>query len=379
MQSIYLDNNATTCLDSRVAESFCAALKIWGNPASMHSYGRAARHALLEAKEKISQLLGVAAEELLFTSSATEAINTVLRGLFYQTSAAEIITTTTEHAAVYETIHDLADKGHCKAIVLPVESHNGTLDPQAVAAAITPQTRLVAVMAANNETGVKHDVLAIAAIAERYGVPLLVDAVAAFGKEPLPQPLPRAIAALCLSGHKIHGLKGAAVAVVRKTLCLQPLITGGGQQAARRAGTEDVAAVVALAKAIELALEALPTGQEQMRAMRDYFEEQIVRRLPYVQINGGNGPRLVNTSNLAFHGIDGESLLIALDAHGVMASLGSACSSGAIEPSRTLLAMGLPMAVARSSLRFSLSRMTTMAEIESAIAIICRCCSLQRL
>lgn len=367
---IYLDNNATTALDPCVAECFFAAATAGGNASSSHTLGRQARQALVAARDVVAAFLGAFSEEILFTSSATEGLNFLLRGLFPCDIGGHIITTALEHAAVYETVQALTAQHHCSATFVPVGA-SGAVDPAAIEGAITSATRLIAIMAANNETGVKNDIFAIAAIAERHGIPLVVDAVALVGKESMS--IPAGVSALCFSGHKIHAPQGVAAVFIRRTLKpgLVPLITGGGQERGLRGGTENIAAIVAMAKAVELLQQELPAAQSRMKLLRDSLERQLIERFPaVVTVNGGGSQRLVNTSNLAFHGVDGESLLFALDRQGIIVSLGAACASGAIEPSRVLRAMGLPLAVVRSSLRFSLSRMTMQDEVDRTVDVI---------
>jgi cysteine desulfurase len=243
----------------------------------------------------------------------------------------------------------------------------GAITTEAVHAALRPDTCLICLMAVNNETGVKTDLEAIAAIADEKKIPLIVDGVAMMGKEIFS--IPKGISAMSFSGHKFHAPQGIGFSFIRSGLKLSPLLTGGGHEFGKRAGTENILGILSLAKAVELLKEELPMSSKHMFALRERFEGILHNALANVSING-QGPRVCNVSNIAFSGVDGESLLLALDAAGVSASHGSACSSGALEPSRILLNMGIPQALVRSSLRFSLSHFTTEQEIDEACTII---------
>jgi cysteine desulfurase len=366
MKRIYLDNNATTCLEPRLCDLFLASLqKCYGNPSSIHSFGQEAKAELIAARQILAQIFHVQSNEIIFTSSATEAINLLLRGILGETCTGHCITSSVEHAAVYETLLDL-EKSGLELSYLPVGSL-GAPSVQELELAIRPHTRLIVLMAANNETGVRTDIDAMAEVALRHNIPLVVDAVALFGKEAFT--LHPGISACVFSGHKFHAPKGVAFAVVRKGLKLRPYLTGGHQELGRRAGTENLAAIVAMCEAARLTYEELDPTVTRMRFLRDYFESELFKRIPGVKING-LGPRIANTSNLSFPGSDGELLLMHLDLHGVAASLGSACSSGALEPSRVLLNMGLTRDEAMASLRFSLSRFTTKDELDQTIAVL---------
>lgn len=364
---IYLDNNGSTALDPRICELLNQSmLMLAGNPSSTHSFGQRTRALISKARDTIAAYLHVKPTEVVFTSGGTEGANMVLKGIM-QKPGGHLITSTVEHSCVYATAQFLEKNGTEVTFLAP--GPMGAVTPEAVKAAIRPNTQLIALMAVNNETGVKTDIEAIAAIAQEASVKLFVDGVALLGKETFV--IPAGVSAMSFSGHKCHAPSGVGIAVIRSGIKLQPLLIGGEQEFGRRAGTENVLGIVALGKAVELLSLELPRASQQMKALRDLFEQEILRQLPNVHVNG-SGPRTVNVSNLAFAGCDGEALLIALDAAGVSASHGSACSSGALEPSRILLNMGIPLELVKGSIRFSLSRFTTEEEILRAVEIIVR-------
>ncbi len=366
-QKIYLDNNGSTFLDPAVRDLLISSLQLkMGNPSSIHSFGKEAKSELFRARDSIAHYLRVKPAELVFTSGGTENANMVLRGVFAEKPDGHLITSAVEHACVYSTAQILEKSGTSVTYLLP--GTIGAVSPQAVKEAIRPNTSLIALMAVNNETGVKTDIEAIAKIADQHRIPFFVDGVALLGKEPFT--IHKGISAMSFSGHKIHAPQGTGVLFIRSGFKLQPIITGGEQEYGRRSGTENMLGILALAKAFELLKSNLTEASERMMQLRDQFEKIILQRLPDVFING-DGPRTANVSNLAFSGIDGESLLIALDNAGLSASHGSACSSGASEPSRILVNMGLPSQIVLSSIRFSLSRFTTEGEIEQAVNLIC--------
>lgn len=366
VRNVYLDNNASTIIDSRVLELVIKDLaESMGNPSSIHSSGQRARQKLAKARQTIATALGVKAQEIVFTSGGTEGANYILRGFFEGKESGHIVSSDIEHSCVFSTVKFLESKGCTATFLAPAPS--GEITPEAVRAALRPNTRIIALMAANNETGVRLDLQAIAAIAKEANVFFFVDGVALLGKETFS--IPKEVSAIFFSGHKIHAPKGVGFAVIRSRLPLQPLLIGGEQEFGRRAGTENLSGIVGLAEAVRLLNEELPEAAEKMRALRDYFENQLITQLAEVSING-SGSRVSNTSSICFAGVEGETLLAALDLAGIAASHGSACSSGALEPSRVLLNMGLSHAAAGSSLRFSLSRLTTQEEIDHCIAVL---------
>lgn len=352
MQKIFLDNNGTTQIDPQVVAAMLTELEAGpSNPSSIHSFGRAAHQRLVRAREQIASYLGVKPNELIFTSSGTEALNLAILGL---KSTGQIISSSIEHSAVYETLKRLGRP----TIYLPVglEGHVKALD---VEAAVTPNSMIV-LSAVNSETGVKNPIAEIAEIAERYQIPFIVDGVAWLGKDQIS--IPKGVSAMAFSGHKIHGPKGIGLLYVRKGCKLEPLLTGGGQEGLRRAGTENLPGIIGLAKAIELLENESITRMARLR-------DQLEAGLEDMIING-TGPRVCNTSSITFPNQDGEALLIQLDLQGIAASMGSACSSGSLEPSRVLLNMGLSKQHALSTIRFSISRFTTEEEIQRTISIL---------
>ncbi len=348
---IYLDNNATTAIDPRVILAMSEEMLLSpANPSSIHSWGRSARQRLIGARQRIAAYFDRAPQEFTFTSGATEALNALLLGL--DRSGGHVITSDIEHPALYNTVQRLRAETTFLTTGLW-----GAVTAEQVEQAIRPNTHLIALGAANSETGVMNPIVEIAEIARARKITFVVDGVALLGKEECP--IHPGVSAMAFSGHKIHGPQGIGLIWTAPGLKVSPLLSGGHQELGRRAGTENLVAIVGLAKAIEL---LIPEDFARMRNLRDHFEEQ----LQGVVVNG-QGPRVSNTSNLCFPGCDGEALLMSLDMAGIAASLGSACSSGAIEPSRVLRKMGCD---ARSSLRFSLSRLTTEAEIEQTVSAI---------
>lgn len=366
-QRIYLDNNATTQVDPRVIDEITKDLQTnLGNPSSIHSFGKEARNRLNKARQTIAEFLRVKPNEIIFTSGGTEGINMVIRGtLDQEPSSAHVISSDQEHSSVFHTIKAMEAKG-CQTTILSPGLW-GAVKANDLQDAIRPDTRLIALTAVNNETGVKTDINEIALIAKERRIPLLIDGVALMGKEIFD--IPEGVSAMCFSGHKFHAPKGTGFIYLRHSLKLQPMITGGDQEFQKRAGTENISGIIGLACAVSLLKNELPCATSKMCGLRDRLEKGIIANLPFVSING-HGPRIANITNLAFEGVDGESLLTCLDIEGIAVSHGSACASGALEPSRILLNMGLSLKLARSSLRFSLSRFTTEQEIDRCIDIV---------
>jgi cysteine desulfurase len=363
-KKIYLDNNATTQLDPWVAAVLAEDLKSPpSNPSSMHSFGRDAKLKLLKARTFIAGIFNVKPHEVIFTSSGTESMNLLLRGLIDPSSSPHILSSNVEHSCVQKTLLDLEAKG-CKVTFLPADL-KGAVSLEELKNAITPDVKFLVFSSASSETGVKHDLKAFSALALEINIPLIVDGVATLGKEPFS--FYPGILGAGFSAHKFHGPKGIGFVLMRShtTFRLSPLITGGGQEFDLRSGTENLGGILGL----EEALKQVQKSSHDMQILRDRFEQKILKHLSFVQVNG-SGPRICNVSNLCFPGVDAETLLIQLDLHGVAASQGSACSSGALEPSRILLAMGLSQNLARSSLRFSLSRFTTEEEIDATVELL---------
>ncbi|MEZ5315753.1 MAG: cysteine desulfurase family protein [Chlamydiales bacterium] len=359
--TIYLDNNATTFLDPRVLASIEALLRQKvGNPSSIHSYGQIGRAILAKATKDVANFFSVQPSEIVFTSGATEALNMVIRSL---PAKSHVITSSLEHIAVLEALKMI----HCEIDYLNPCPGYGSITSLQVQEAMRSNTSAIILTAANNETGIITDIELIADLSQRYGVALIIDGVARLGKGNWV--LPKGVSAACFSGHKIHGPSGVGVAVIRKSYTCHPIIVGGPQQYRMRGGTENLAGILGFAEALKF----LPTSGKKMRDLRDYFENGLTQNLSGIFIHGINESRLCNTSNIAFEGVDGETLLMQLDLLGISASHGSACSSGALETSRVLLNMGIEPSLARSSIRFSISRFTTLSEIDKALSIVTKC------
>jgi cysteine desulfurase len=366
MRKIYLDNNATTALDPRVIEAMQEALVALPlNPSSTHTFGQEAKNLLTTSRDTLAHTLHVKPGQLIFTSGGTEALNYLLRGFYSLAPGCHIISSNVEHPAVLETL-SLLEKQGANVTYLPAGLW-GALHPNQVEAAITPSTRLITLTAANNITGVETDITAIASLAEKHSIPFVVDGVQLLGKKQFH--IPSGVSAMAFSAHKLHGPTGIGLALLHTRDKLPPLIVGGPQENGRRAGTPNLPGIVGFAKAAALLSTELPAATDRMRHLRDRFTEALLHNLGNIVVHG-QGPRLCNTVHIGFPGIDGETLLMQLDLNGIAASHGSACSSGGLEPSPTLLQMGIPQSLARSSLRFSLSRLTTEEEIDLAVKTV---------
>jgi cysteine desulfurase len=363
---IYLDNNATTRVDPAVVEEMMPYLTdLYGNPSSGYRFGKEVAKALDLARERIANLLGCEPGEIIFTSCGTESTNaTIHSALLMDRDRQHIVTTRVEHSATMKTCEALAKRGY-EITWLGVDSQ-GQIDLRELEKAIRPDTALVSVMWANNETGVLFPIDEIAEIVRSKGALFHTDAVQAIGKIPL-QLSDAKINFVSLSGHKLHCAKGVGVLYANRRSRFIPYMTGGGQENGKRAGTENVASIVGLGKACEVADSFLEHENTEVRAWRDQFEGAILDRIPGAQVNGDRSHRLPNTSNLAFEGIDSEAVLMLLDQAGVCCSSGSACTTGSIHASHVLKAMGFSDERARSSLRFSFGRFNTAAEVPRAI------------
>jgi cysteine desulfurase len=355
----YFDNNSTTELDPKVFQAMLEDLKgPPANPSSVHQYGVRAKKLLQSARKKTAQFFSAKENEIIFTSGGTESINLMLRGL----PKGHIITTNIEHSATYKTLQVLETKGY------PVTYIScglfGAPTPEQIEEAISPHTKAIVLSLSNSETGVKIDLESIASLAKKKSIPLLLDGVSYIGKEPLT--LVDGISALAISAHKFHGPKGIGALYCHHSLKLTPTSTGGVQEELHRAGTENLSGALGLAKALEILQQDQTKITNHLLDLRSHFECELLRTLPDIAING-EGPRVSNTVNIAFLDLDGESLLMRLDMAGIAASLGSACSSGALEPSRVLLNMGIDRKTARSSLRFSFGRTNTREEVDQAL------------
>jgi len=364
-ERIYLDYAATTPLDPRVLEAMLPYMtEQFGNPNSIHSFGRKARQAVDEAREKIAQLLNCQPSEIVFTSGGTESDNLALRGVAeaYGHKGNHIVTTAIEHHAVLRTCRALEDKGF-SVTYLPVDEH-GLVFPEQVAEAVNEKTVLVSIMHANNEIGTIEPIAEIvkAVKEKRPDIVVHTDAVQTVGHIPVDiQEL--GVDLMSFSAHKFYGPKGIGGLFVRKGVRLVPQVTGGGQERNRRSGTENVAGIVGMARALELAVEEMPTELPRLQALRDELIEGVLNSVPESRLNGHPNLRLPHNANFSFRGIDGETLLLQLDMHGIAASSGSACSSGSLEPSHVLLALGLDYELAIGSLRITLGRFTTREHI----------------
>jgi cysteine desulfurase len=359
----YFDNNATTRVAPEVVEAMLPFLtEHWGNPSSAYFFGHQLVRHLDEARSKIAALLNAEPRELVFTSCGTESNNAALHSaLATQPGKRHVVTTAVEHSATLKFCGFLKKQGYAITL-LPVDSE-GRLDSALLEKAIRPDTALVSVMLANNETGVLFPVQEAAAICRSKGVLCHTDAVQAPGKLKL-DVKGLGVDFLSLSAHKLHAPKGVGLLYIKQRTKYQPYIVGGGQERGRRGGTENVAGIVAFGRAAELAMAGIGEENTRVRALRDKLESEILRRIPGATRNGAAEPRLPNTSNLAFEGVEAEGVLMLLDQAGICASSGSACTTGSLDPSHVLLAMGCGAALARGSLRFSLDRDNTEAEVD---------------
>ncbi len=367
MRRAYLDNNATTPLLPAVLDAMQPYfIDQFGNASSIHHHGQQTRAAVERARESVARLLGCRASEIVFTSGGTEADNLALFGI--TRPGDHIITSTIEHHAVLNACKHLESLG-CEVTYVPVDGQ-ALVSPDDVRHALRPNTRLISIMTANNETGVLQPLEEIGRIAAEADVYFHTDAVQAAGKVPIDV---KNIGCdlLSISGHKIHAPQGVGVLYVRKGTLLQPMLYGGRHERARRAGTENVAGIVGLGKAAELARAGFSNGEvDRMRELRDHVEQAVLAGIEAVGVNSGGAPRVPNTTNIRFDYIEGEALVIALDLKGVAVSTGAACSSGAIEPSHVLTAMGLSPDQARASLRFSLGKQNTSEDVDLLLSLL---------
>ncbi|HXE97424.1 MAG TPA: cysteine desulfurase NifS [Dongiaceae bacterium] len=366
MKEIYLDNNATTKVDEAVFEEmrpyFC---ELYGNPSSMHFFGGQVQSKVNEARGRVADLLGAAPDEIIFTACGTESDNAAIRSaLEVFPDRRHVITSRVEHPAVLTQCRNLTQKGY-RVTEIGVDGA-GRLDMEELKAAVDTDTAIVSLMWANNETGVLFPVEEAAAIAKAKGALFHSDAVQAIGKIPIDMAA-SSIDMLSLSGHKLHAPKGIGVLYVRRGTPFRPFLVGGHQEKSRRAGTENAAAIIALGKACQLAGQFMEVENTAVKAMRDRLQDVLMTEIPYARINGGGAERLPNTTSIAFEFVEGEAILLLLSEFGICASSGSACTSGSLEPSHVLRAMGVPFTCAHGSIRFSLSRYTTDAEIDTVI------------
>jgi len=366
---IYLDNNATTQLDPAVIEEMLPFLtKYYGNPSSGYGFAAMARKAINLARERLAAFLGCQPTEIVFTSGGTESNNAVINSaLQLDVRGKRVVTSSVEHSAVLRPCQDLAKRG-CDVTFLGVDRHSN-LDVTELEAAIRPETALVSIMWANNETGVVFPIEKIAEICREKRVLFHTDAVQATGKIPI-RLRDSPINFLSLSAHKVHGPKGVGALYVSRGTRFSPLIAGGGQENGCRGGTENVASIVGLGKAAEVALKYLAEGKYNIRSMRDRFEKSVLEAVHGASVNGAGAARLPNTSSLSFEGVESSAALLLLDRQGICCSAGSACRTGSQEASHVLRAMNPSSDGARRSLRFSFGRFNTDAQIDRAIEVV---------
>jgi cysteine desulfurase len=364
---IYLDYNATTPLDNRVFEAMTPYMtRSWGNPSSPYSFGNQARIAVEKARKRVAECLGCKPAEIIFTSCGTESDNLAVRGLAHslRSRGNHILTTVVEHHAVLNTCKAL-EAGRCQVTYLPV-GPNGAVRIEEVEKGLCPETVLISVMHANNETGVIQPVEEIAELAKKRGIVFHTDAVQTAGK------IPRRLCELgpdliSISAHKFYGPKGTAALFIREGTPLDPLLTGGPHERSLRAGTENVAGIIGLSQALALATESSESEYKRLQKLRDKFETKITAALPRIKINGATAPRVPNTSSVSFESVDGESIVLGLDLRGIYVSTGSACSTGDPEPSHVLLAMGLSPKEAQGSIRISLGKEVREEDVDTVV------------
>ena len=360
---VYMDNAATT----RVIEPVFEAMKpylcdIYGNPSSVHGFGREALTALDRARGQVAAALGAQSSEIYFTGCGTESDNWAIRGAAYarRNKGNHIITTQIEHHAVLHTCQQLEKEGF-EVTYLPVDEF-GLVHPEELEKALRPETTIVSIMYANNEIGTIEPIAELCKIAKAHGALFHTDAVQAVGHVPIDVKA-LDVDMLSLSGHKLHAPKGVGALYIRKGVHIQRFMEGGAQERNQRAGTENVASIVAMGAAIELAVKHLDENVEKIAAMRDHLTKRILEEIPYTRLNGHPEQRLPGNVNVCFRFIEGEALLLSLDLMGIAGSSGSACTSGSLDPSHVLLAIGLPHEIAHGSLRLSLSEENTMEEV----------------
>lgn len=369
-ETIYLDHAATTPVDPRVVDAMLPYLgEHFGNPSSIYGLGRTARAAIDRAREDVAAALGARPTEIVFTSGGTESDNAAIKGvvLARQSEGNHIITAATEHHAVLDVCHWLEILGF-ETTILPVDG-SGMVDPDALARAIRPTTILLSLMLANNEIGTIQPLAECARIAHEHGVTVHSDAVQAGGAIPIDVDA-LGVDLLSLSGHKFYGPKGTGVLYVRRGTPWMPQQQGGGQERSRRSGTENTAGIVGLATALRIAVDSMESTAAHCRRLRDRLREGITAAIADVSVNGHAEQRLPNNLNVSFRGVEGESLLLNLDMHGIAASSGSACTAGSLDPSHVLTAIGLPRDLAQGSLRLTTGRNTTDAQIDRVLAIL---------
>lgn len=366
MNTVYLDNNATTRVAPEVLDEMLPYFgELYGNPSSMHSFGGQVARKLNDARIKVAALINAEPDEIVFTSCGTESDNTaILSALTVNPDRRHIVTSRVEHPAVKVLCENLKDKGY-RVTELDVDT-DGNLNMAQYEASLTPDTAIVSIMWANNETGVIFPVEALARHATEKGIKFHTDAVQAVGKTPINMK-GNSISMLSFSGHKLHAPKGIGVLYIRRGTRFSPFMIGGHQEKGRRGGTENTPNIIGLGKACELAAQKIEEENTRVLKLRDKLEKELERRIPNVKINGGKAPRLPNTTNISFEFVEGESILLLMDQFGICASSGSACTSGSLQPSHVLRAMGVPYTMAHGSVRFSLSVYNTDNDVDLVI------------
>jgi cysteine desulfurase len=373
MNRVYLDYNATTPVEPEVLDAMLPYFSAeFGNASSIHTFGQKARAAVETAREQVAALIGARPQEIFFTSGGTESDNHAIFGIVGSSATPagrrpHVITSFTEHEAVLNACQAL-EKQNIDVTYLPVDQ-DGLIDLEHLRGAVRPETVLITIMHANNELGTVQPIEQIGGIAEDADVYFHTDAVQSAGKIPIDVNQFQ-LDMLSLSGHKLYAPKGIGALYVRGGTRLKQLLYGGHHQRGMRPGTENVAGIVGFGKAAEIARHSLANDAKRLSGLRNQLEHGLLHRVPHSRINAGRAPRTPNTANLVFPGVEGEALLIALDLKGLACSTGAACSSGAVEPSHVLTAIGLPAEEARASLRFSLGRHTTQAEIDFALTVV---------
>ncbi len=364
MNTVYFDNAATTRLDDEVLEEMLPYLKEeYGNASSIYKLGRRSKEAVEKAREQVASAINAKTEEIYFTSGGTESDNTIIRGIAYayKNRGNHIITSKIEHPAVLETLKQLEKEGFTVTYVGVTE--NGIIDMDELEASITDKTTLITVMYANNEIGTLQPIAKIGKLAHEKGILFHTDAVQAIGSEKI-DVVAENIDALSMSAHKFYGPNGIGALYVKKGVRFQKFMLGGHQEKNKRAGTENVPAIVGMGKAIELAYKNIDEHNAKIKELRDYYVSEVLKRIPYVKVNGDMEKRLPGNANISFKFIEGEGMLLNLDLNGICASSGSACTSGSLDPSHVLLAIGLPHEIAHGSLRISIGKYNTKEEVD---------------
>lgn len=367
--AIYLDNNATTQPLSEVVDAVAECLRTqYANPSSVHQFGQAVRHAVEQARGQVAAIIGAEPKEIIFTSGGTESINLALRGgVAARPGKRRVVTTAVEHSAVLRVAEQLEEENY-EVVRVGVDVH-GRLNANEWSDALTEDTALASILHVNNETGVIFDVKALAQVAADRGVPVHVDAVQSAGKLPLDvHDWPAAY--VSLGAHKFHGPKGVGALYVRRRARLHAQIVGGSQERFLRGGTEHVPGIVGMGVAAMAAKREMGGCRERVGAMRDAFERDVLEAVPFARVHGVESPRIYNTSNIGFENLQADAILIVLSEAGICASAGAACSSGSLEPSHVLKAMGIEDRFAHGAIRFSFSRFNTLAEVERVVSAL---------